>query len=243
MEEVVSFVAQGHSLLVLSSNSCQVYDRGTGCHLATVLLPTSTNGLAPRKVGAWSFSLSFGFSGIMTEYGIWTMIPPDLYSYGALLSERFDLRSSRSSSSGGSSSSSSSSSSSGGGGSSSSSCCARRPRRKLGWTSQGCPADASCCGTNLASREPSRVGGNTATESPIFRVRPLRKCPPANARRPCRALQWRRRTPALKAVLSYAGPADGEAPSGNTPIGRAPPSAQCSAKSQLLVDDIAASSR
>ena len=68
------------------------------------------------------------------------------------------------------SSSSSSSSSGGGGGSSSRSCCARRPRRKLGWTSQGCPADASADGTNLASREPSRVGGNTATE-PRFSVR------------------------------------------------------------------------
>ena len=88
---VVSFVSQGHSLIVLSSsNQCQIYDRGTGLLMTSLTIPSHQHGDAslnniPRRLGTWSLNRSFGHSGILTEYGIWTLIPPDLFAYGKML--------------------------------------------------------------------------------------------------------------------------------------------------------------
>ena len=84
-DEDLSFISHGHSLIVLSSNICQIYDRSTGLHIASISVPSHHDDVGPLRHGTWSLNLSFGRSGILTEYGVWSIVPPTLQEYGRLL--------------------------------------------------------------------------------------------------------------------------------------------------------------
>ena len=83
--KVLMFAPHGHSILVFTHKFCFVFDRGTGIFLQKLALPG--NG-SPMCVGSWSINASFACSGIMTSAGVWTLVPPSLRTYCAMIGSR-----------------------------------------------------------------------------------------------------------------------------------------------------------